>query len=376
MGIKINHIVSEKKEKKEIPLKNILEREINIFGSTFSNKKKEQFYGEVSILLRSGINLRQALDLIEGSQAKEKDKQVIKKLKEGIIGGESFSKALQKEPSFSPFEYHAVGIGEQTGQLGFVTNDLAQFYLRKNEQRRQIISSLTYPVIVLLTALLVVFFMLKYVVPMFDDIFQQNKVELPFLTKLVVSSSSFLQENGITVFFGTVVILIAILFLKDKIWFKKYCGELLLKIPVLGEYARKIYLARFTHTMMLLTNSKIPVINGLEMVRKMITFYPLQHSLMNIETEIVEGQRMSVCFSRHKIFDKKLIALLQVAEESNQTEFVFQKLHDQYQQEVKYQAQTITNMLNPLLTLLVGVIVGVILIAMYLPMFRLSSVIG
>lgn len=128
--------------------------------------------------------------------------------------------------------------------------------------------------------------------------------------------------------------------------------------------------------MMLLTNSKIPVINGLGMVRKMVDFYPLQHSLKEIEEEILRGERMSSSFGKHKIYDKKIIALLKVAEETNQTEFIFQRLYDQYSKEVEYQSKAITNILNPLLTLMVGFIVGVILIAMYLPMFKLSSVIG
>ncbi len=128
--------------------------------------------------------------------------------------------------------------------------------------------------------------------------------------------------------------------------------------------------------MMLLTNSKIPVINGLSMVRKMVDFYPLQNSLKIIENDILIGERLSISFSKHKIFDKKIIALLKVAEETNQTEYIFQRLYDQYAHEVEYQSKTITNVLNPLLTLMVGFIVGVILIAMYLPMFKLSSVIG
>lgn len=108
----------------------------------------------------------------------------------------------------------------------------------------------------------------------------------------------------------------------------------------------------------------------------MVDFYPLQNSLGQIENDILMGEKLSVSFSKHEIFDKKIIALLKVAEETNQTEYIFQRLYDQYSNEVEYQSKTITNVLNPLLTLMVGFIVGVILIAMYLPMFKLSSVIG
>lgn len=376
MGIRIESIKPNGNTQRSKDLEALLKKEINLFGKSFNDKKKEHFYDELSVLLKSGINLKQTLDLIEESQLKVKDKQLITRLNKSILLGNSFSVAMASEPSFTPYEYHAIKIGEQTGQLDFVTQDLADFYQRKNEQRKQILSSLTYPVIVLITALIVVFFMLKFVVPMFEDIFEQNKVELPLLTQIIVSFSHFIEEKGLLLLICLSGLGMGMRFSSKKSWFKKFSGQFLLYLPVVGEYARKIYISRFTQTMMLLTNSKIPIVNGLSMVRELIHFHPLQVSLAAIEEDILHGRKMSDSFKSHPLFDKKMIALLKVAEETNQTEFVFRKLHEQYSREVEYQAKTITNILNPLLTLLVGLIVGVILIAMYLPMFRLSSVIG
>lgn len=375
MGIKIEQVQPRKKTESNNSLDSLLKKEINLFGKTFSDKKKERFYSELSVLLKSGVNLKMALDLIEESQ-KEKDKKIISKLNDQILKGSSFAAAMEQDRNFTPYEYRAIKIGEQTGQLTFVTNDLAEYYQRKNEQKRQVISSLTYPIIVLFTAFIVVFFMLKYVVPMFEDIFEQNRVELPFLTQLIVKASHLLEVNGIYILLGMVTVIMGLRVSRKKEWFRKYSGQISLKLPVIGEYVRKIYITRFTHTMMLLTYSKIPVVNGLAMVREMVNFHPLQKSLQSIEADILQGQRMSESFKKHPLFDKKMIALLKVAEETNQTEYVFKKLYDQYSREVEYQSKTITNILNPILTLMVGFIVGVILIAMYLPMFRLSSVIG
>jgi type II secretory pathway component PulF len=375
MGIKIEQIHTTKRERSTSSMEDLLKKEIKLFGKTFTDKKKEQFYAELSVLLKSGVNLKMALDLIEESQ-KEKDRKIISQLNEQILKGSSLAAAMEKDSNFTPYEFRAIKIGEQTGQLNFITNDLAEYYQRKNEQKRQVISSLTYPLIVLFTAFIVVFFMLKYVVPMFEDIFEQNQVELPFLTQVIVETSHLLEGNGIIILLILAAVIVGLRISGKKEWFKKYSGGVFLKIPIIGEYIKKIYITRFTHTMMLLTNSKIPVVNGLAMVREMVNFYPLQQSLQSIETDILQGQRMSDSFKKHDLFDKKMIALLKVAEETNQTEFVFKKLYDQYSREVEYQSKTITNVLNPLLTLLVGLIVGVILIAMYLPMFRLSSVIG
>ena len=375
MGIKIEQVRPAGKTESTASLETLLKKEIRIFGKRFTDKKKEQFYAELSVLLKSGVNLKLALDLIEESQ-KEKDRKIIKELNEQILKGSSLAAAMENDRNFTPYEYRAIKIGEQTGQLNFITTDLAEYYQRKNEQKRQVISSLTYPVIVLFTAFIVVFFMLKYVVPMFEDIFEQNRVELPFLTQLIVKASHLLGANGLYLLLSLTSITIGLRMVRKKEWFRKYSGKIFLRTPIIGEYMRKIYVTRFTHTMMLLTNSKIPVVNGLGMIREMVNFHPLQKSLDDIEADILQGERMSESFKKHQLFDKKMIALLKVAEETNQTEYVFKKLYDQYSKEVEYQSKTITNILNPILTLMVGFIVGVILIAMYLPMFRLSSVIG
>ena len=162
---------------------------------------------------------------------------------------------------------------------------------------------------------------------------------------------------------------------KEDFYFK-LMGNLQLKIPVLGGYIKKIYLIQFTQAMALLTYAKIPVVKGIQLVGAMIHFYPLQSTLKIIEKDIIQGERLNECFKKHSFYDKKMIALLKVAEETNQTEYIFQKLYDQYSIEIKHQGQIISNVLNFILTLFVGLIVGIILVAMYMPMFRLSSVIG
>ena len=112
------------------------------------------------------------------------------------------------------------------------------------------------------------------------------------------------------------------------------------------------------------------------MVRRMIRFYPLEKSLEAIESDLIRGEKLHKSFAKHTLFEKKMISLLKVAEETNQSEFIFNKLYDSYSVELKHKGQIMTNVFNFLLTLFVGIIVGVILVAMYLPMFKLSSVIG
>ncbi len=376
MGIKFENIATTKKVETQKSKTSFLNREISLFGNSFSNKAKEQFYSELSVLLNSGVNLKRALDLISEMQKKQKDKKLVDDISNQIVSGSSLSEALQKNKNFTPYEYHAVKIGEQTGQLNKITNDLREFFNRKTELRRQLISSLSYPLIVLITACGVVFFMLRYVVPMFVDIFKQNRVELPWLTEIIVRLSGLVVNNGWIVLISMILVVIVFKIVSKKDWYYRFIGSLQIRLPVLGNYIKKIYLIQFTQAMALLTNARIPVVSGIALVRDMIRFYPLEKTLVSIEKDIIHGKKLYQSFAEHSFYDKKLIALLKVAEETNQTEYIFQKLYDQYSLEIKYQGQIISNILNFLLTLLVGLIVGIILVAMYLPMFKLSSVIG
>lgn len=375
MGIKFENISVKEKSEKTSNL-DFMNKEITLFGNSFSNRSKEQFYAELSLLLNSGVNLKGALDLISEMQKKKKDGILVNQLSDQIVAGTSLSEALKSNKNFSKYEYQAINIGEKTGNLAKITEDLQQYFYRKNELRRQLISSLSYPIIVLITAILVVFFMLRYVVPMFVDIFKQNRVDLPWLTEKIVGLSNFVNENGLILLLLFLALLVIWKFASSREWYFRFIGQAQLKIPILGNYFKKIYLIQFTQAMALLTNAKIPVVNGIELVRDMIRFYPLQKTLETIEKDIIQGGKLHESFAKHSFYDKKLVALLKVAEETNQTEYIFQKLYDQYSTEMKFQGQLITNAFNFLLTLVVGIIVGIILVAMYLPMFKLSSIIG
>ncbi|RZS98811.1 type II secretion system F family protein [Aquimarina brevivitae] len=376
MGIKVSNTKNKVKKDSDFDISELLTKEITLFGKSFNTKKKEQFYSELSVLLKSGIDLKSGLELLAETQKKQHDQQLFAAMTNQLIDGSSLSEILKKDSNFSDYEFYAIKIGEQTGRLAQITAELSEFYKRKNELKREIVSALTYPVIVLCTALLVIYFMLKYVVPMFVDIFKQNNVELPGITKAIVSFAEFTEQHGLLILVLLLLIGIGSRFAAKTEVYRKITGNTLLKLPVLGNYFKKIYLAQFTQALSLLTAAKIPMVDSIDLVKNMINFYPLQSGLQKANHAVISGEKLSTAFGQNPIFDRKMIALIRVAEETNQTEFIFQKLNEQYNTQVKYQSQVISNVLNPFLTILVGLIVGVILIAMYLPMFRLSSVIG
>jgi type II secretory pathway component PulF len=357
-------------------IETILKKEIVFFGQGFNNKKKQAFYQELAVLLKAGITFKEGLTLIVDSLKKNADKELIQSILQDVINGKPFSEALLVSKSFSEYEYYSIQIGEETGTTAKVCQELGVFFERKNQQKQIIIAALTYPSIVMATAIIVVVFMLSYVVPMFQDIFRQNKVELPMLTKIIVKLSGFVKVYGIYGLLLLIVLVFIARIFKENKQYRKIAHHFVLKIPVLGSFINKIYLAQFTQAIALLTTAKVPLLNSIQMVKKMIRFVPLQEALERVEYSILKGNNLSNSLKENPLFDNRIISLVKVAEETNQTEYVFQQLSEQYNQEVVQQSKTMTTVLEPLIILFVGIIVAILLVAMYLPMFQLSSAIG
>ncbi len=380
MGFKLEDIavdqVSGPVDSQQAAKPSILEREITFFGKSFSNKKKEDFYTELSVLLKAGITLKESLHLIEEGQKKKEQKKMFQQLGESLLSGNSFSEAIKDKKEFSEYEYYSLKIGEESGTLSTIVNELGTFFSKKNEQRRNLVNALTYPIIILVTAILVVIFMLRLVVPMFQDIFEQNNVELPWITRFIVAVSDFIRDFGwwmLLLIIGS-LLLRKVLFGND--WFKKKMDYFLMRVPYLGNFLKAVYLAQFTRAISLLTASKVPVLNSIELAGKMIDFYPLRDALDSVSGKILKGESLSNSLKGNRVFSNKMISMVKVAEETNQTEFMFERLNQQYNIEVQQKSKLLSTLLEPMIILVVGICVGVILVAMYLPMFKLGSVLG
>ena len=361
---------------KESSIEALLKKEITLFGTFFNSKKKEDFYSELAVLLKAGVHLREALGLLAENQKKEKLKSFFDGMLTDLDKGESFYELLKSRKEFTEYEYYSIQIGEESGNLSKITNELGQFFARKNEQRRNLMNAMTYPIIILCTAILVVVFMLRMVVPMFEDIFRQNGVELPTITQWIIMASNFLKDYGWILVFVIVGLIVGRKFLFGSESMKRKKDRFLLRLPYVGNFIKSVYLAQFTQAVALLTSSKVPVLNSIQMVSRMILFYPLQDALGDMEQKIMKGASLHESIKGNKIFDNKMASLIKVAEETNQTEYIFEKLNQQYNMEVQQKSKLLSTLMEPLIIVVIGLFVGVILVSMYLPMFKLSSVLG
>lgn len=355
-------------------LSDTLSRDIAFFDKKFGQTQKEAFYSELGLLLSSGIDIKTALEIIEDQMKVKKHRGIIVQIKDDIISGNAVWEAIHKHPkTFSIYEYQSIRIGEESGKLPEVLMELGKFYTSAIKLRRQVISTLTYPVVVLVMSVLIVQFMLSFVVPMFSDIFKHTGADLPATTQLLIKVSA---KSGL-IFYSLLFLVIAgMLFHKTqqhKTWFRKYTAALFLKIPVINELIRKIYLARFCQSMKLLLGSKVLLIDALDLVKNMIGYYPIEFALDSVRRDVYAGKQLHESLSEHTIFPKKLVSLIKVSEEVNAPELIFDKLNQQYSEEIEHQQAVIGKVVEPLFLVILGGLVGFILVAMYTPLFKMSS---
>lgn len=373
MSLDLNAYKTEKSQKKDFKIET---GQFQFSSKKLSDKKKEVFYRELGMLLKSGVDFKKALEILSNQSTNNFEKQIILEIKDKVVEGRSIYESMRETNHFSAYEYYSIQIGEETRKLEEVLGELQKYFNRKIQMKRQIISVLTYPTIVMSVTVLVLYFMLNKVVPMFSSVFKQFGSELPKSTQVIIKISN---HSG-TIFgilFG-IIIGFAILhnLLKNKQSYRAFTTKLMLKIPYFGNLIQKIYISRFCQSMKLLITSKTTLINSLSLTSKMIGFYPIETAIEDIKEDITKGSSLHDSLRKHNVFENKMVSMVEVAEQVNQLDTMFERLTEQYNEEISHQTKMIGVILEPMIIIVIGVIVGVIMVSMYAPMFDLSKIIN
>lgn len=371
-GVNISQI-KKKDDKGQKDWFSFLQKDISFKKGLLSDKVKEFFYAQLAVLLTAGVDLQTALGILEKEYKDEKVKTYLNQLNSKLLEGNSFSVCLKQVLKVSDFEFYSVEIGEQIGKLDMVIADLAVFYERKIDQKRQLVKALTYPAIILSISILTVSFMMYFVVPMFEDLFTQFNAKLPWITEKVLAFYEVFIATFpyflLFVFFA----IVGVAYVRDNEWYKKYSAKIQLNFPVFGTLIYKVKMAQFCSIMSLMLKSKVPLVESVKLISNMIDFYPIKKSLIEIEQMLINGTSLNECLAKYPIYDDRLISLVKVGEDINELESFFDKLQSQYKKDVDHQTSLIGSLIEPFILIFLGLIVGVILIAMYLPMFQLGA---
>ncbi len=346
------------------------------FSKRLGAKHKEVLYKDLATLLSAGVDFKTALDILANQQKKEFIKSMLLDIKAQVIKGKSFYEALQATNAFSAYEYYSVKIGEETKKLDLVLLELHKYFKRQLKLRKQIISVITYPAFVLVLTVGVLYFMLTYVVPMFKSVFNQFDSDLPALTKNIITlSEQFPKIFLITVGLIGLFVVLGNLY-RNNSRFRDIKSKIVLRIPYFGRLVKMVYLARYCQFLDLLLTSKTSLTESLEMVKKMIGFYPIEASIDPIKHDVIRGVPFAEAMKKHRIYEYKLTSMVAVAEEINELDTMFSRLAEEYDEAVEHKTKMIGVILEPMIIIVIGGVVGLIMVAMYAPMFDLSKIIN
>ncbi len=340
------------------------------------DKGKYILFSQLYSLLSSGLNFSHSFELLIQGAEKKKEADILRDIYNRILVGNEFWKSLKIVGAFTELDYGVIRIGEETGKIDQSLMFLSDYYQKKNEQKRMLTSALSYPIIVIITASLVLFFMITVVVPMFEQVYSRMGGNLPEITQFIIRLSSkfplLFTLNGIIL-----LCLIAIKLLYGKTErYEQVTSTLLLRIPFISHLIRKHYQAQFCKLLYLLVSSDIPLLRSLTMLESIIHFYPYRKSFADIANGLKRGDSFSKGMEKYKeINGFKLITLIRVGEETNRLAAMLSSQSKEITSELEHELKQLGNILEPVLILGVGSIVAFVLIAMYMPMFQLGQVI-
>ena len=353
--------------------KSFLERDIQLFNK-FNSKKKEAFYNDLEILLRAGVDLRKSFEILVEEQRGEKDEAFYEDIFNQILSGKSLADALKSTGKFTDYEYYSIVIGEESNLLIEILVELKRYFKKKTDLRKQIVSVLSYPIFVFVVTIGIVSFLLTSLVPMFAKLYKQFDSELPELTQFIVYvSENILYFAGVG--FGTIVVVVLLYYnVRKQEWFRSGSAQVLLKIPLIGPYIKKIHITRFTSSLQLLLVAKTPLVKSLTLTRNMNSFYPLDGILEDVIQKVTKGSSLHEGLRSHTFFPNRFISLVKVGEETNELDTMLTKLSEQFYDDLEHQSKIFGKLMEPIMLLVIGGFVGVIVMAIYLPMFNLGNV--
>lgn len=346
-------------------------------GGKIEEKDLVVFTRQFSTMIDSGLPLVQCLDILASQQENKTFQDILYKVKDSVESGSTFADALGKHPkAFDQLFVNLVAAGEIGGILDTILTRLAAYIEKSMKLKKQIKGAMVYPITIMSIAVIVVGVILVFVIPTFAKMFADFGGELPAPTKLVIALSDFLVKY--------LVVIIGAIY--AAIWgIKKYYATPLgrknidrfaLKAPIAGPLIRKVAVAKFTRTLGTMVSSGVPIMDGLEIVAKTAGNKIVEEAIYSVRQAISEGKTMAEPLAACGVFPPMVVQMISVGEATGAMDAMLNKIADFYDDEVDDAVGAMTSMMEPLLMVFLGTTVGGLVVAMYLPIFKLAGAVG
>lgn len=344
------------------------------FNSKVKLKDIAVFCRQFYVMLDSGLSIGKALNILIEQCEKPKLREALIGVNGELKRGETLASSMRKRKDVFPnLLTSMIDAGERSGNLDIILKRMAEYYEKETKIRGKIKSAMIYPIVLGVVAIIAITFILTFVMPTFVQMFEENNVDLPMSTKMVLGTSKMLGKYGIIIF----LILVTAITLLGK-YLKSEEGQyklssINLKIPVIKKLTQKIIVSRFTRTMGIVSSSGMSLVTSIEIVASVVGNKIAERELLKVKEKVLKGEGLGDSIMNIKIFPPMLASMVKIGEEAGSLDSILDKTADFYDDELEREIKTATALIEPSMIVLMGIIIGFLLISILTPMFKMYN---
>jgi type IV pilus assembly protein PilC len=335
------------------------------------------FSRQLATMLAAGIPLVQAFEIVGNGHENAAMKKLILAIKADVEGGSALAEALAKHPLyFDDLFVNLVESGEQAGALETLLEKIATYKEKTEAIKKKIKKALTYPAAVIVVAFVVTIILMVFVIPAFEDLFKGFGADLPTFTRLIIDISQFIRDKGwlLALILGGVVYAF-MYFKKRSRAMRHFLDRATLKAPIIGPIMKKAAIARYARTLSTMFSAGVPLVEALESVAGATGNIVYEVGVLQMRDEVSTGQRLQQAMENTDLFPNMVIQMIAVGEESGSLDDMSAKVADFYEEDVDNAVDNLSSLLEPMIMAILGVLVGGLVVAMYLPIFKMGAVV-
>ena len=356
----------------------VKERAKPLFGGSGSAVKPRDvaiFSRQIATMMASGVPMVQSFDIIADGQKNPRFKNMLVEVKQSIEGGSTLHEALGQYPvQFDELYRNLVRAGESAGVLDTILDTVATYKEKTEAIKGKIKKALFYPIMVMVVAVAVIMIMLLFVVPVFAKTFKDAGAELPAPTQLLVTMSAFMQDYWYIVIGGLVGGIVALIMAKKRsVKFAHFLDRVSLKLPVMGNILRQSAIARFARTLGVTFRAGVPLVEAMDAVAGATGSVVYSDAVHQMRDDIAVGHQLQLAMRQTGLFPNMVVQMVAIGEESGALDSMLFKCAEFYEEEVSNAVDSLASLLEPLMMVILGTVVGGIVIALYLPIFKLAG---
>ncbi len=346
-------------------------------GSRITSKDITYFSRQLATMLKSGVPLVTAFQIIGGGLKNPRMRTVADKIRAEVESGGALHEALAKYPvQFDELYVNLVAAGESAGVLDTILDNIASHKERIETIKGKIKKALYYPAAVIAVAIIVTSILLIFVIPQFEAIFVSFGADLPAFTKMVVGASRFMQSKGVYVLGLMVAIIVGLIMAKNRSKkFSHFIDRISLKLPIVGSILEQAAIARFCRTLAITFAAGVPLVDALKIVSGATGNAIYDEAALQIRSDVAVGHQLQLAMQQTDIFPNMVVQMAAIGEEAGSLDAMLVKVAEAYEEEVNNSVDALSSLLEPAIIVFVGVLVGAMVIAMYLPIFKMAAVI-